>query len=87
MLLRRAGAPVLALGLLLVPVLAGCGGGSDESPSQLLSRAKTTLDDAFREQLAGIPNIPHESVPEGRSSEDNVEVRKYGTPRDFDFDG
>jgi hypothetical protein len=46
MLLRRAGAPVLALGLLAAPVLAGCGGGSDESPSQLLSRAKTTLDDA-----------------------------------------
>ena len=46
MLLRRAGAPVLALGLLVAPVLVGCGGGSDESPSQLLSRAKTTLDDA-----------------------------------------
>src|SRR3954463_15536805 len=46
MLLRRAGAPLLALGLLAAAALAGCGGGSDESPSQLLSRAKTTLDDA-----------------------------------------
>jgi hypothetical protein len=45
MLLRRAGAPLLALGL-AAAALVGCGGGSDESPSQLLSRAKTTLDDA-----------------------------------------
>jgi lipoprotein LprG len=46
MLLRRAATPLLALALLAAPALAGCGGGSDESPSQLLSRAKTTLDDA-----------------------------------------
>ena len=46
MLLRRAGTPLVALALLAAPALAGCGGGSDESPSQLLSRAKTTLDDA-----------------------------------------
>ncbi len=33
-----------------------------------------------------IPNIPHESVPPGNSEEDNVEVRRWGTPREFDFD-
>src|SRR5271165_580214 len=44
------------------------------------------LDDRFREQLAGIPNIPHESVPVGRSAEDNVEVRRWGTPPKFDFE-
>jgi seryl-tRNA synthetase len=33
-----------------------------------------------------VPNLPHESVPVGRSEEDNVEVRKVGTPRVFDFE-
>jgi seryl-tRNA synthetase len=32
-----------------------------------------------------IPNLPHESVPVGKSSADNVEVRRHGTPRTFDF--
>ncbi len=44
------------------------------------------LDENFREMLAGIPNVPHESVPVGRSSDDNVEVRRWGTPRQFDFE-
>src|SRR5262245_14336424 len=35
--------------------------------------------------LAVVPNVPHESVPVGRSSEDNVEVRRVGTPRQFGF--
>jgi len=35
--------------------------------------------------LLAIPNIPHESVPEGRGSADNVEVRRHGTPREFTF--
>jgi len=35
--------------------------------------------------LAGIPNLPHESVPVGRSAENNVEVRRCGEPRPFDF--
>jgi seryl-tRNA synthetase len=35
--------------------------------------------------LLGIPNVPHESVPAGRSSDDNVEVRRVGAPRRFDF--
>jgi seryl-tRNA synthetase len=43
------------------------------------------LDEEFRQLLAGIPNIPHETVPVGKDSEDNVEVRKEGKPRDFDF--
>jgi len=44
------------------------------------------LDEQFRELLAGIPNIPHESVPVGRDSENNVEVRRVGEPHKFDFD-
>jgi seryl-tRNA synthetase len=43
------------------------------------------LEDEFREMLAGIPNLPQESVPVGRSEEDNVEVRRCGTPREFTF--
>jgi len=37
------------------------------------------------DMLLGIPNLPHMSVPVGRSSEDNVEVRREGEPRRFDF--
>jgi seryl-tRNA synthetase len=44
------------------------------------------LDEPFRELLAGIPNVPHESVPVGRDSEENVEVRRCGEPRRFDFE-
>jgi len=44
-----------------------------------------TLDEQFRDLLAGIPNVPHETVPVGKDSEDNVEVRRVGEPRKFDF--
>lgn len=40
----------------------------------------------LRELLAGLPNIPHESVPVGRSAQDNQEVRRWGDPRKFDFE-
>ena len=33
-----------------------------------------------------IPNLPHESVPVGRDEKENVEVRRWGTPRQFDFE-
>ena len=36
--------------------------------------------------LMGIPNLPHESTPNGRNEDNNVEVRKWGEPRQFDFD-
>ncbi|HSC96577.1 MAG TPA: serine--tRNA ligase [Burkholderiales bacterium] len=39
----------------------------------------------FNDFLLGIPNVPHASVPAGKSSADNPEVRKVGTPRSFDF--
>jgi seryl-tRNA synthetase len=55
-----------------------------EKISALEDQAKQ-LDEKFRELLAGVPNIPHESVPTGRSAEDNVEVRRVGTPPQFDF--
>ena len=37
------------------------------------------------EILLTIPNIPHDSVPVGKDENDNVEVRKWGEPRQFDF--
>jgi seryl-tRNA synthetase len=43
------------------------------------------LDEEFRQWLAGIPNIPHESVPMGKDSADNKEVRQEGQLRQFDF--
>ena len=36
--------------------------------------------------LMTLPNLPHESVPQGRSADDNVEVRRHGTPPEFDFE-
>jgi seryl-tRNA synthetase len=36
--------------------------------------------------LAGIPNLPDESVTPGKSEEDNIEVRIWGTPKNFDFE-
>ena len=36
--------------------------------------------------LLTLPNLPHESVPVGRSAEENQEVRRHGTPRAFDFE-
>ncbi len=42
-------------------------------------------DDTLRELLAGVPNVPHESVPAGRTEADNVEVRRVGEPPVFDF--
>jgi seryl-tRNA synthetase len=36
--------------------------------------------------LLNVPNLPHDSVPQGKSEADNVEVRRVGTPRVFDFE-
>lgn len=44
------------------------------------------LQDKINEAALQIPNIPADDVPEGDSEEDNVEVRKWGTPRQFDFE-
>src|ERR1700688_3225458 len=39
----------------------------------------------LKEMLASIPNLPHASVPIGRTAEDNVEARRWGSPPTFDF--
>jgi len=43
-------------------------------------------DERLREVLRLVPNVPHPSVPVGSSSADNQEVRRWGTPRKFDFE-
>ncbi len=44
------------------------------------------LDEEFREALASVPNLPHESVPVGADAAANVEVHRWGTPREFEFE-
>ena len=51
-----------------------------------LDEEQKALEEGFRDLLAGIPNLPHESVPVGKSAEDNVEVRRVGEPAQFDFE-
>jgi seryl-tRNA synthetase len=43
------------------------------------------VDDAIEALLVEVPNLPHPSVPPGRTDADNVEVRRWGTPRAFAF--
>jgi len=45
----------------------------------------TVIQWELQKLLLDVPNLPHESVPAGKSEADNVEVRKVGTPRSFDF--
>jgi seryl-tRNA synthetase len=52
---------------------------------QELEKAAEEYDSRLNAILVGIPNVPDGSVPPGRSSEDNVEVRRWGTPPQFDF--
>lgn len=44
------------------------------------------VEDKFEEMLYFVPNTPHESIPIGKGEEDNVVVRSWGTPREFDFE-
>jgi len=53
-----------------------------------LKAAETELAEVqgrLEDILMGVPNLPHESVPDGRDENDNVEVRRWGEPPRFDF--
>ena len=52
----------------------------------VLEAEEKAAEESFREMLTGIPNVPHESVPVGSSEADNLEVRRVGEPRHFDFE-
>jgi seryl-tRNA synthetase len=52
---------------------------------QELEKAAEEYDTRLSDILVGIPNVPHPSVPVGKSPADNVEVRRWGMPPQFDF--
>ena len=45
-----------------------------------------TVEENLRIKMLTIPNVPHPDVPRGNTDEDNVEVRKWGEPREFNFE-
>jgi seryl-tRNA synthetase len=68
----------------VAPLMAEVAGIGDKlkANEQALADAQAKL----AEIALGIPNIPHESVPVGKDEHDNVEVSRWGTPRDFAFE-
>ncbi|MES9816618.1 MAG: serine--tRNA ligase [Candidatus Thiodiazotropha sp.] len=60
--------------------------------AQLGDRLKTAqealgeVQDTLSDITLGIPNLPHDSIPDGMDEEDNREERRWGEPRDFDFE-
>ena len=53
---------------------------------QELDEQAKSCDERLREVLRLVPNVPHSSVPAGSSAADNQEVRRWGQPRQFDFE-
>jgi len=57
--------------------------------NELLSKASQSLD-ALQKEIAdfmmGIPNLPHETVPEGKDEQDNVEIKRWGEIPSFQFE-
>lgn len=51
-----------------------------------LDEQRSQIETELFDIVSGIPNIPHESVPYGKDDADNPEVRRWGTPREFDFE-
>lgn len=51
-----------------------------------LEKQRDESENFMRELLAGLPNIPQRDVPVGADESANVEVRSWGTPREFDFE-
>jgi seryl-tRNA synthetase len=71
--------------------------GLDTAPIQEANRARAqqikqlgvkldSIEHQLERQLLTLPNLPHASVPVGKSAEDNQEVRRHGTPRTFEFE-
>lgn len=52
---------------------------------KLLEAELEDVEQRRQRSLLLIPNVPHSSVPVGKSADDNVEVRRHGTPRPFSF--
>ena len=67
----------------VAPVMAEVAGLADELASS--AARNDALQAEINDLLMGLPNLPHESVPVGADETANVEVRRWGTPRAFDF--
>jgi seryl-tRNA synthetase len=65
-------------------VMAEVAGLGDELKANEQSLA--ALQERLNTLLASVPNLPHESVPVGKDETQNVEVRRWGTPKNFDFE-
>ena len=59
---------------------------NDKATIAELSERRKEVEKALFDLVVGIPNIPDESVPYGKDDSDNPEARRWGTPREFDFD-
>ncbi|HEY8385111.1 MAG TPA: serine--tRNA ligase, partial [Porticoccaceae bacterium] len=60
-----------------------------EALKNAVNEAEQALEDIqkqLEDYLLGVPNVPDEAVPEGKSEDDNVEIRRWGEPRNFAFD-
>ncbi|KRE87857.1 serine--tRNA ligase [Rhodanobacter sp. Soil772] len=68
----------------VAPLMAEVAGIGDKLKANELALADAQAK--LAEIALGIPNIPHESVPVGKDEHDNVEVGRWGTPRDFAFE-
>jgi seryl-tRNA synthetase len=53
---------------------------------KVLDAAVSEVEDELKQILLNVPNAPHPSVPLGKDDADNVELRKWGQPRVFDFE-
>src|SRR5205085_11477511 len=51
-----------------------------------LDKETDEVEEALRQVLLTIPNVPHESVPVGKDEEANVVMRQWGEPRNFEFE-
>ena len=60
---------------------------AEQIPDKIKELEKKTseLESSIQETLMNLPNILHESVPFGKDESDNVEVKKWGSPPEFDF--
>ncbi len=65
----------------LLAEVADLGGRLDKAKSEL-----QVIQDKINNIVMSIPNVPHESVPEGDTEDDNIEVMKWGEPMKFDFE-
>ena len=52
---------------------------------KLADERVAALDEALRDYMLSVPNVPHSSVPVGAGAADNIEVRRWGAPPKFDF--